>query len=122
MFLQKLIHCMFCFAIILFSTSVFAQKQFGSAQGTVHDAEGQPIPGVTVEASSESWGSTTVYTDKNGRYRIESLIPGTYKLEAQLLGFQSVLKNEVRISVGSVSVVDFVLERANGFGISNRSE
>ena len=60
-------------------------------------------------ASSELRGSTNVTTDKNGRYRIESLIPGTYKLEARLVGLQSVLR-DVRISVGSVSVVDFVLE------------
>ncbi len=92
------------------STSAFAQKQFGTAQGTVYDAEGQPIPGVSVVASSELWGSTDVNTDKSGRYRIDSLIPGTYKLEARLAGFESVVKENVRISVGSVSTVDFVLE------------
>ena len=110
MFLPRFLYCTFCFAILLCSTSAFAQKQFGTVQGTVHDAEGQPIPGVSVVASSELWGSTNVNTDKSGRYRIESLIPGTYKLEAQLAGFQSVLKEDVRISVGSVSIVDFVLE------------
>jgi hypothetical protein len=101
---------MFCFAIILCSTSAFAQKQFGSVQGIVEDAEGQRIPGVKVTASSESYGTTATYTDRNGRYRIESLIPGTYGLAAQLTGFQAVLRSDVRISVGSISTVDFVIE------------
>jgi outer membrane receptor protein involved in Fe transport len=110
MFLPRFLSCTFCFAILVFSTSAFAQKQFGSAQGTVRDAEGQPIPGASLVASSELWGSTDANTDKSGRYRIDSLIPGTYKLEARLAGFESVLKGNVRISVGSVSVIDFVLE------------
>lgn len=101
---------MFCFAIILFSSSAFAQKQFGSVQGTVEDAEGQPIPGVKVTASIESYGSATIYTDRYGHYRIESLIPGTYNLHAQLSGFESSQINNVRISLGSTSSINFVLE------------
>ena len=110
MSLQRFLYCTFCLAISLCSASVFAQTQFGSVRGTVEDAEGQPIPGASLVASSELQGSTTVYTDKTGRYRVESLIPGVYQLEAGLVGLQSVLKRDVRISVGSVSVVDFVLE------------
>lgn len=108
-FLQKFLPCIFFLAIILFSTSASAQKQFGSAQGTIHDAEGQPIPAVSAVVISELWGSTNVYTDKNGQYRIESLMPGTYQLQARLVGFQTV-KKDVRISIGSVSIVNFILE------------
>jgi outer membrane receptor protein involved in Fe transport len=110
MLLQRFLHYIFSFALILCTTSAFAQTQFGAAQGTVQDAEEQPIPGASIVISSESWGSITVYTNKNGRYRIESLVPGNYTLEAQLVGFPSVLKSDVRISVGGVSVVDFMLE------------
>src|SRR5262245_56718413 len=110
MFLKGFLNWTFRFAIILCSEEAFAQNQFGSAQGTVQDAEAQPIPGVTVTASSELDGSATVYTDQNGRYRIGSLIPGIYKLEAQLAGFQSVLNKNVQISIGSTSSVNFVLD------------
>ena len=101
--LKKFLHSTFCFAIILCSTSAFAQKQFGSVQGTIQTAEAQPIAGVSVTTSSELHGSARVLTDQNGHYRIVSLIPGIYKLEAQLAGFQSALNRDVRISVGSTS-------------------
>jgi hypothetical protein len=109
MLTKTFLHWTFCFAIILCSTSAFAQRQFGSIQGTVQDAESQPISGVSLTAFSELRGNITVYTDLRGRYRIESLIPGVYKLEAQLDGFQSVLNKDVRISINSTSVVNFVL-------------
>jgi hypothetical protein len=99
--------------VVLCSATVRAQQQFGAAQGTIEDSEGQPIPGVTVVVSSELRGSTTAYTDKNGRYSIESLIPGIYQLEVQLTGFQSVLRTDVRISVGSIRTIDFVLKPEN---------
>lgn len=103
------LHWTFCLGILFCATTAFAQKQFGTIQGTVRDSEAQSIPGVRVTASSDLRGNSTVFTDENGHYRIESMVPGIYKLEAQLSGFQSSLKTNVRISVGSTSTVDFVL-------------
>jgi hypothetical protein len=107
---KRFLHWMFCFVIILCSTSAFAQKQFGSVQGTVKDAEGQPIPGVRVTASTESYGKVTIYTDRYGHYRVESLLPGTYDLHAELAGFESSQIDDVRISLGNTTSINFVLE------------
>ncbi len=38
------------------------------------------------------------------------MLPGIYKLEAELTGFQSVLNSDVRISLGSTNSVNFVLQ------------
>ena len=48
--------------------------------GTVKDASGAVLPGVTVEASSPALIEKTrsAMTDAAGQYRIESLQPGTY--------------------------------------------
>ena len=47
--------------------------------GTVRDASGLILPGVTVEASSPALIEKTraATTDAGGQYRIESLQPGT---------------------------------------------
>jgi len=40
--------------VCLITGSVFAQRQTGNIKGTVADADGSPLPGVTVEISSPS--------------------------------------------------------------------
>ncbi len=57
--------------------------------GTVKDASGAVLPGVTVEASSPVLieKTRTAVADATGQYRIESLQPGTYSVTFTLAGF-----------------------------------
>src|SRR5689334_16742335 len=76
--------------------------------GTVKDASGAVLPGVTVEASSpaliEKVRTTT--TDANGNYRIESLTPGTYDVTFTLAGFSVVKREGVALSGTGVIKID----------------
>ena len=77
-------------AFVLFApVSVFAQA---SIAGVVTDATGGVLPGVTVEASSPALieKSRTAITDRDGRYRIEDLRPGTYTVTFALPGFTKI--------------------------------
>ena len=73
-------------ATVVSATSAYAQS---AISGTVRDASGAAMPGVTVEASSpvliEKVRSAT--TDGNGGYRICDLRPGVYAVTATLPGF-----------------------------------
>ena len=55
----------------------------GTLTGTVRDASGAVLPGVTVEANSPAIQGAvrTVVTDNAGIYRIIELPPGTYSVE-----------------------------------------
>jgi len=68
--------------------SVFAQRLTGKITGTVSDADGTPLPGVTVEISSPSMmgGVRSQITSDRGNYRFINLPPGTYKLVFKLEG------------------------------------
>ena len=60
-----------------------------SIVGTVKDASGAVLPGVTVEASSPALIEKTrsVVTGGTGQYSIENLRPGTYTVTFTLTGF-----------------------------------
>ncbi len=64
-------------AIVVLPTLAHAQ----SLTGTVRDASGAVLPGVTVEAASpgvDRKSPLTTVTDGTGLYRLENLVPGTY--------------------------------------------
>src|SRR6267143_702764 len=76
--------------------SVRAQAGRGVIAGTVKDATGAVLPGVTVEASSPALIEKvrSAVTDAKGEYKIVELRPGTYAVSFSLPGFGTV-KREV---------------------------
>ena len=84
-------------AMVLLPAAAFAQ---GTLTGTVRDASGGVLPGVTVEASSPVLIEKvrTVVTDDTGQYRIIELNPGTYTLSFTLPGFATVRREGIEVS------------------------
>jgi hypothetical protein len=79
--------------------------------GTVEDAEGSPLPGVTVTATNTETGlSLSEVTDERGFYRILNLPTGTYRVEAVLEGFATATAESVRLLLGSTPSVNFNLQ------------
>jgi hypothetical protein len=97
----------------LIAGSVFAQRQTGNIKGTAADADNVPLPGVTVEISSPSlMGVQSQVTSAKGNYRFINLPPGTYKLVFNLEGFQTLERENVRVSVAKTVTVNIVLQQA----------
>src|SRR5438067_1522835 len=88
-------------AVMILPSAAWAQVALA---GTVKDASGAVLPGVTVEASSpvliEKTRSAT--TDSAGQYRIESLVPGTYTVTFTLAGFSTLKREGVEVSGAGV--------------------
>ena len=77
------------FALAVLPSSVSAQAVYGSIGGTVTDPSGGVLPGVTVTITSLTRQTTdTVVTNESGLYVKERLLPGAYKVEAELTGFK----------------------------------
>jgi hypothetical protein len=73
---------------VLLAAPALAQRQLGAIQGTIVDATGGVLPGVSVTATNKSTGEVrTTVTNEAGIYRLQSLDPGTYDVVAQLSGF-----------------------------------
>jgi iron complex outermembrane receptor protein len=79
--------------------------------GEVKDTTGAVLPGVTVEAASPALTEKvrTAVTDDGGRYRIESLPPGSYTVTFSLSGFAPARREAVIVSGSGVITVDVAL-------------
>ena len=79
---------------------VFCQNaQLG---GSVSDPAGALIPGVTITATNNGTGvTTTTVTNESGAFTFPSLQPGTYKVSAELPGFQTSTKT---LELGPIAV------------------
>jgi len=96
-----------CFGLCI---QVFAQVN-SSIGGTVEDTSKALIPGVSVTATNTLTGVTnTVVTNEAGTYNFPVLIPGNYKVTAELAGFRSYTYNDVQLSAGTPIRLNFALE------------
>jgi hypothetical protein len=104
--------CLAIVALLLLPARAFAQA---TLTGTVHDASGAVLPGVTVEAASPSLIEKTrsAVTDGSGQYRIIDLGPGTYSLTFTLPGFSTIKRENIELA-GSQTVTIPVDMRLGG--------
>jgi hypothetical protein len=73
----------------------------GTIQGRVTDAQGAVLPGVTITATSPSaLGAQTTVSSETGNYRFPALPPGTYTVNYELTGFNTVRREGIQISLG----------------------
>ncbi|MBI3048930.1 MAG: TonB-dependent receptor [Acidobacteria bacterium] len=83
-----------------------AAAQEAALTGTITDATGGVLPGVTVTAVHEATGNRFVaVTDERGIYRIPARV-GAYQITAELLGFTTVTRSGVQLLVGQTATVD----------------
>jgi hypothetical protein len=99
-----------CSCLLLFlPAAAWAQAaQGGSIAGTVKDATGAVLPGVTVEAASPALIEKirTVVTDDQGNYRVVQLPPGLYSVTFNLPGFGPVKREGLELTTGFTATMN----------------
>ena len=97
--------------LLWISAASVAHAQEALIEGTVTDATGLVLPGVTVEARAvEADGPTEVaVTDGAGAFAIRALAPGRYDVTFTLPGFHTELRRGVAVGAGAAVTVDAVL-------------
>ncbi len=97
----------FILAAIVFTPAV-ASAQDASISGTVTDATGLVLPGVTVEAQrADGAASQVAVTDGRGRFFLD-LTPGLYELTFDLPGFNAPVE-VVEVVADATAFVDVVM-------------
>src|SRR5688572_13146946 len=101
-----------CMALLLGAPLAHAQTTTGSITGSVTDASGAVLPGVTITLSSDRLigGPQTQISDTTGTYRFDRLVPGSYHVKFELQGFRTVERPDVRISAAFVATINGKME------------
>src|SRR5689334_22136051 len=98
-------------SLLILSGNVFAQSSNASVSGFVQDSSQAFIPGVMVTATNTQTGvSASSITNESGTYTILSLLPGTYRLTAELAGFKTQVINDVQLGQSASARYNFTLQ------------
>ncbi|HEY2379988.1 MAG TPA: carboxypeptidase-like regulatory domain-containing protein, partial [Terriglobia bacterium] len=102
---------------LIVSLHGFGQSINASVGGTVSDPSKALIPGVSVSATNTGTGivNTTV-TNESGAYQFPALQPGTYKLSAELPGFQTQAFTDVQLGGAQQVTLNFTMQVAAAAG------
>src|SRR5258708_6492845 len=100
--------------VLIFAAAVVAasaQTVGASLQGVISDQSSGVLPNATVQILNLGTGARhALVTDENGLWRAPALPPGEYEIRASAPGFQTIIRQNVRLEVGQDAVVDLRME------------
>jgi hypothetical protein len=103
--------CVVVLALMLPVSFAFAQQGQSSIQGRVLDASGASLPGVTILVTHEGSGVfRNVVSGADGSYFMTGLVPGPYRVEAELAGFRKYERRGLVLQIGTTATVEISLE------------
>lgn len=100
----------FALCFFLSSGTSSAQAVYGSIFGTITDSTGAVVANATITVTDVSKGTTvTVQSGASGEYRVQHLIPDTYKVTAEASGFKTTNTDNVAVYADTAPKVDMSL-------------
>src|SRR5215471_15740764 len=105
--------CFGIFVCLFSATASFGQINNATVTGTVADASGAVLPGVSITATNNATSVvSTAVSNEAGAYNIQSLIPGTYTVSGELPGFQKYNYQNVVLGNAVTVRLNFALQVA----------
>ena len=101
-----------CLLLLLpFGKIVWAQAVYGSLYGTVTDSSGAAIPNAKIKVTDVVKNtSQVVQSNAGGEYRVEHLIPDTYRVDATAAGFAETNAENIQIFADTSPKIDLHLQ------------
>ncbi|HVZ20755.1 MAG TPA: carboxypeptidase regulatory-like domain-containing protein [Vicinamibacterales bacterium] len=108
--MQRVVHGLVVslFVLLVLAPSLASAQATASIVGTVKDASGAVLPGVTVEASSPALieKTRTAVTNGAGQYSIVDLVAGTYTVSFTLSGFSTIKREGIELTGSFAATVN----------------
>lgn len=95
-------------AVTLLAAGAGAQYQTGNIYGRIQAKDGSVLPGVSVTLTGVG-APQTFLTDAGGDFRFLGLSPGSYRLEAELAGFGTAVRQGIPVNVGKNAEIGITL-------------
>ena len=91
--------------LLVYSAPRLAAQNTATISGTVTDPSGAAIAGAALDAHNLATGNRIATTsDSQGRFRVPQLGLGDYEIQAGKIGFSTVVRKGITLTVGSESV------------------
>ncbi len=98
---------------LLVSAAAVAEAQQGTSaiRGRVTDAQGGVLPGVAILVTHQESGTfRQTVSGEDGTYLVPGLLPGPYRVTAELTGFQRLTQEDLILRIGSTLQVNVTME------------
>jgi hypothetical protein len=100
-----------CLLIIAAAIPALAQFDTSTVLGTVRDANGAVLPGVTVTLRNIDTSITvTAQTDEDGNFQFTNVRIGNYRVSAEKAGFATAVAERVNVTVNARQRVDLTMQ------------
>ncbi len=107
---KRLLVALICLVSVLTTAGLAGCVGKGSLEGKVIDADGRPVPGVTVRAENgKQTVSVELETDENGNYSFRNIPAGEWEVEFDDGGTVHVGTEKVTVKNGEVTRLDFTI-------------
>ena len=94
--------------IRILAVLIWVSVSYGQLNGRItNSTTAEGLAGVNVMVKGTYYGSAT---DADGYYNISKINPGTYDIEASIIGYKVVLQTGIKIEVGKSVTLDFSME------------
>jgi iron complex outermembrane receptor protein len=101
---------LYLFLILAFTTSpLLVWSQSGSIRGVVKTSDGNPAEFVNIAIEGTAKGDIA---DKNGKFEIRNVAPGSYILVASFIGLENT-QHTVEVKAGEITTIDFLLKESS---------
>src|SRR5258705_2613458 len=102
--------------LLVLNAAAFAQGvRRGEISGSIKDDTGAALPGVSVTVTSPALQVPQVVgvSDERGEYRVIDLPPGTFRVQYELAGFGTLVREGIVLTSGFTAKVDVALKVAS---------
>jgi len=99
------------FALMVWAELACGQDPRGSILGRVTDSSNAVVPGVEVRATNVATGVTASgVANEGGSYNIPFLLPGTYRIRAEIPGFKTYVRDGIQVRVSETVELNIQME------------
>ncbi len=111
--LNKLLHLAILVSLASLTPSALAQAVYGSIFGTITDNTGAVVPNAQITVTDIAKGTAVqVKSDASGDYRVQHLIPDSYRVDVEAPGFNKTTADNVVVYADTSPKVDLKLSVA----------